>query len=211
MLRSIVVHRGASGNFTIDAIAHAQGVKIEAYVDDRDSSDSYGIVPVVSYATWCERMREIPSVVTALDPAERRAIVERLRAAGGNVATFPRAGKGVSHQTTFGEGTLVDEGALWIGRLTELGQHAIVMTPTCLGHDIVIGNFVTIFPSATVSGHVVLEDDVTVGVGAVISNGRSDKPIRIGRGTTLLSGAVVLKSVAPGRTVGGNPARPVSV
>ena len=65
-----------------------------------------------------------------------------------------------------------------MGSLTTVGRHVIVMTPASLGHDVVIGNFVTIFPSVAISGYVFIEDDVTIGVGAVIGNGRPDWPLR---------------------------------
>jgi len=68
-----------------------------------------------------------------------------------------------------------------------------------------------IFPSAAISGYVVIEDDVTIGVGAAISNARPGRPLRIGRGARIASGAVVMGSVRPGVVVAGNPARAVSV
>jgi len=84
------------------------------------------------------------------------------------------------------------------------------MTPASLGHDVVIGDFVTIHPSTSISGYVVIEDDVTIDVGAVIVNGRTEKLLRIGRGAHLAPGAVVTTSVKAGETVVGNPARPMS-
>jgi UDP-3-O-[3-hydroxymyristoyl] glucosamine N-acyltransferase len=68
--------------------------------------------------------------------------------------------------------------------LTTIGRHVIVTTPASLAHDIVIGDFVTIHPSAAISGHVVIEGDVVIGVGAAIVNGAAAKPLRVGRGGT---------------------------
>jgi acetyltransferase-like isoleucine patch superfamily enzyme len=49
-----------------------------------------------------------------------------------------------------------------------------------------------------------LEDDVAVGVGAVVLPG-----VVLGQGCTVGAGAVVTRSVAPWTTVVGNPARPL--
>jgi acetyltransferase-like isoleucine patch superfamily enzyme len=52
---------------------------------------------------------------------------------------------------------------------------------------------------------VVIEDDVWVGIGAVILKG-----VHIGAGARIGAGSVVTGSVPAGATVQGNPARPVS-
>ena len=52
---------------------------------------------------------------------------------------------------------------------------------------------------------VIIDDDVWVGVGALILKG-----VRIGKGARVGAGAVVTKDVAAGATVVGNPARPVN-
>jgi acetyltransferase-like isoleucine patch superfamily enzyme len=54
-----------------------------------------------------------------------------------------------------------------------------------------------------VSLPVVIEDDVWIGVGAIILKG-----VRIGRGARVGAGAVVTKDLPPGMSVMGNPARP---
>ena len=78
-----------------------------------------------------------------------------------------------------------------------------------VAHDCVIGDFVTFAPNVMCNGNVVVEDNAYVGTGAVIRQGRPDKPIVIGRGAVVGMGAVVTKDVAPGTTVVGNPARPI--
>ncbi|HEV2754761.1 MAG TPA: acyltransferase [Actinomycetota bacterium] len=52
---------------------------------------------------------------------------------------------------------------------------------------------------------VVIEDDVLVGMGAIVLKG-----VRIGAGARVLPGSVVIADVPPGATVLGNPAQPVS-
>lgn len=75
-----------------------------------------------------------------------------------------------------------------------------------VAHDCVIGDFVTFAPGVMCNGHVVIEDHAYVGAGVVIKDG-TDTPVIIGRGAVVGMGAVVTKSVAPGSTVVGNPAR----
>lgn len=75
-----------------------------------------------------------------------------------------------------------------------------------VAHDCVIGDFVTFAPGVMCNGHVVIEDHAYIGTGVVIRDG-TDKPIVIGRGAVIGMGAVVTKSVPPGATVIGNPAR----
>jgi acetyltransferase-like isoleucine patch superfamily enzyme len=53
---------------------------------------------------------------------------------------------------------------------------------------------------------VIIEDDVQIGIGAIVLKG-----VRIGAGARVLPGAVVIRSVAPGATVQGNPARELSI
>lgn len=76
-------------------------------------------------------------------------------------------------------------------------------------HDCVIGDFVTFAPGVKCNGNVVIEDHVYIGAGAVLKQGGPGNPLVIGRGAVVGMGAVVTKSVAPGVTVVGNPARVV--
>lgn len=52
-----------------------------------------------------------------------------------------------------------------------------------------------------------IEDHAYIGTGAVIKQSMPSRPVVIGRGAIVGMGAVVTKSVAPGITVVGNPAR----
>jgi acetyltransferase-like isoleucine patch superfamily enzyme len=55
---------------------------------------------------------------------------------------------------------------------------------------------------AIVSRPVMIEDDVWIGIGAIILKG-----VHIGRGARIQAGSVVTQDVPPGQTVAGNPAK----
>ncbi|MQA53444.1 acetyltransferase [Pseudomonas piscis] len=78
-----------------------------------------------------------------------------------------------------------------------------------VAHDCIIGDFVTFAPNVHCNGAVVIEDHAYLGAGAIIKQGTPQRPIVIGRGAVVGMGAVVTRSVAPGTTVCGNPARPL--
>lgn len=79
-----------------------------------------------------------------------------------------------------------------------------------VAHDCVIGDFVTFAPSVKCNGYVIIEDHAYIGTGATIKPGNKKNPLVIGREAVVGMGAVVTKSVAPGVTVVGNPARPLT-
>ena len=109
------------------------------------------------------------------------------------------------------DGNVVGEGAILcsfthITSNAKIGRFFHANIYSYVAHDCVIGDFVTFAPGVMCNGHVVIEDHVYIGTGAVIKDG-TDKPVVIGRGAVIGMGAVVTKSVPPGVTVVGNPAR----
>jgi sugar O-acyltransferase (sialic acid O-acetyltransferase NeuD family) len=77
-------------------------------------------------------------------------------------------------------------------------------------HDCRIGDFVTFAPGVKCNGNVVIEDHAYIGSGAILRQGTTGSPLRIGRGAVVGMGAVVTGDVAAGVTVVGNPARPMT-
>jgi len=90
-----------------------------------------------------------------------------------------------------------------------IGQHFHANIYSYVEHDCVVGDFVTFAPGVMCNGNVHIEDHAYIGAGAVIKQGQPDAPLTIGRGAVVGMGAVVTKSVPPGVTVVGNPARPL--
>jgi UDP-3-O-[3-hydroxymyristoyl] glucosamine N-acyltransferase len=118
----------------------------------------------------------------------------------GRLVAFPHVGRVVLEDGVYlGDGTTVDRGTLGD---TVIGAGTKVDKLVRIAHNVRIGRDCLVIGSAMLCGSVVVEDAVWIAPGVTVMNG-----VRIGAGATVGLGAVVLRDVAPGATVAGNPAR----
>ena len=75
-----------------------------------------------------------------------------------------------------------------------------------VAHNCIIGDYVTFAPAVKCNGNIHVGSHAYIGTGAIIKQGRAEKPLVIGDGAVIGAGAVVTKSVPAGMTVFGNPA-----
>lgn len=134
-------------------------------------------------------------------PQARRALAERLERAGFEPATLihPTATQGFDVE--IGPGAVICAGV----RLTtniRLGRYVHLNLNSTVGHDSTVGDFVSVNPLASISGDCIVEDDVLIGVAAVLLN-----QVRVGRGAIVGGSACVVRHVSAGVTVKGVPAR----
>ena len=92
----------------------------------------------------------------------------------------------------------------------EIGDHAQLNFGCTVSHDSIIGRFTTLACGVHVSGRVRVGECVTIGVNVAVINGSQTEPLVIGDGATIGAGACVIGPVAPGETVVGVPARPLT-
>lgn len=119
-----------------------------------------------------------------------------------------------SGQSIVADDALVGDGAILthfslISENVKIGKHFHHNVLSYVGHDCIIGDYVTFAPGVKCNGHVRIDDHVFIGSGAVIKPGTEDNPRIIGKGAVIGMGAVVTKNVAEFSTVVGNPARSI--
>lgn len=144
-------------------------------------------------------------VIALGNSGDRRAVAERF--AGRQFATVISSAARLSPSARLGEGSVVCDFAA-VNNGSIIGRHFQANCFAQVSHDCLIGDFVTFAPHVSCNGWVEIGDDVFVGAGAVIRNGKRDQRLTIGNGAVIGMGAVIVSDVPPGAIMLGNPAKP---
>ncbi len=136
-------------------------------------------------------------------PAVRQRIVAALETRGVQFATFVHDRALVVTNAGMGPGAVVCPGVI-VTTHVSLGRHVHINLNSTIGHDVVIGDFVTISPGCHLGGFSGLAQGVFLGTGAVILPAK-----KVAADAVVGAGAVVVRDVLADTTVVGNPARPL--
>ena len=133
-------------------------------------------------------------VIAIADCKLRNKIYLELKDKGVN---FPN----IFHKSSFiSETSQIEEGAILCPFVTitsnvNIGKNFQANIYSYVAHDCVIGKNVTFAPAVKCNGNVIIEDDVYIGTGAIIHQGKAKKPLKIGKGSIVSAGSVVTESV----------------
>ena len=199
---------GASGHGKVAGdCAQAAGLWSEIiFFDDRwPELSSCGPWPVTGTGeSLLNQARPGDQAFVAIGHAETRlGLLQRMAAAGLDIATVIHPSAVVSAGATVEAGCLVAAGAV-VNIGTLLGLGCIVNTGATVDHDCVLDAGVHICPGAHLAGDVRIGRGTWVGIGSAVSQG-----IRIGQGALIGAGSAVVDPVADWQTVAGVPARPL--
>lgn len=149
------------------------------------------------------------SVVIALaDAKARREIAERCQDVGLKIGSVHSPFRRIYDNVKIAEGSIICDYSIITSDVV-IGKHFHCNLYSYVAHECVVGDFVTLAPRVCINGRVIVEDDVYIGTGAIIRDGKPNRPLVIGKGAVIGMGAVVTRDVPPGATVVGNPARPL--
>ncbi|CAM8625264.1 WbbJ Acetyltransferase (isoleucine patch superfamily) [Burkholderiales bacterium] len=189
---------------------HARGEPHQlVFVDDNPPATEFNGYRVLTYREWMEEPASSRYINIAIaDSKIREQLADRCENDG--VSFFEVRAPNVVQL----DDVQLQEGAILCPFVTLtsnicIGKHFHANLYSYVEHDCIIGDFVTFAPGVMCNGNVAVEDHAYVGAGAVIKQGQPGQPVVIGRGAVVGMGAVVTKSVPPGVTVVGNPARPL--
>jgi sugar O-acyltransferase (sialic acid O-acetyltransferase NeuD family) len=160
-------------------------------------------VPVVSTITDFIPGPDDLAICSVGSPSVRKNIVRELEQRGLPFAVFIHDRALVQDNTKLKPGVVVCPGVI-VTTHVSLGSHVHLNINSTVGHDAVIGDFVTLSPGCHLGGFARIEDDVFLGTAAVVLPGKI-----VARGAVVGAGAVVVRDVSPELTVVGNPARPM--
>ena len=106
---------------------------------------------------------------------------------------------------TVGQGTIIYEGAILTANI-EIGNHVIISPKCGVGHDSIIKDYVSLLWNVNVSGNDLIEEGVMMGSGSTVIQGK-----KIGKGSIIGAGAVVVNDIESFSTAVGVPAAVIKV
>ncbi|MCB1467677.1 MAG: acetyltransferase [Rhizobiaceae bacterium] len=179
------------------------------FIDDSASEPEINGHRVLTFDAFLAEPGDDKRVVVAIANSRiRETLVARCAAAGIGFFLVKAENVVIMDDVTIGEGAILSPFVTLTSNI-RIGRHFQANLYSYVEHDCVIGDFVTFAPAVRCNGNIVIEDHAYIGTGAVLKQGRPGAPLVIGRGAVVGMGSVVTKSVPPGVTVAGNPARPL--
>ena len=177
------------------------------WLDDEAHDADVGGLPVLGGrdALGSIAARGILGVVLGFgDGRGRRALLEPVRSAGLALPPLVHPEASVDPSARVADGAVLLRGAV-VGDDVLVGEAALINVGALLTHDVEIAAGASVGPGAVLAGRARVGEDAELGAGAVLL-----PDAVVGPRAVVGAGAVVTGSVAPGDTVVGVPARPLS-
>ncbi|NOH70313.1 sugar O-acyltransferase [Vibrio pectenicida] len=105
-------------------------------------------------------------------------------------------------------GNIVAAGCVFTNSI-KFGHFGVFNLKTTVGHDCILGDFVSIMPNVSISGNVEIKDKVFIGVSATVLQGKVGSKLTLGEGAIVGAQSLITKSVLPNTTVFGVPAKKI--
>jgi sugar O-acyltransferase (sialic acid O-acetyltransferase NeuD family) len=191
-------------------LAQECGHDVLCFIDDDTSrvGSLLNQLPVLSLEDAVSRFPGCQIAAGIGSPSSREAVVSR--ALGRHLTAVTLVHPRVERSTwiTLGTGVVICAGNILTTNIV-LGDHVQVNLDCTIGHDVELADYATLAPGVHVSGYVTIGRRAYIGTGATIINGSQQHRLTIGDDAVVGAGACVVRSVDPGATVVGVPAKPL--
>ncbi len=187
-------------------VLHDTGIPCVGFVVDPQfpAPDLVCGVPVHRSITTLAADPAVSFLVALGNPALRARIAAEVeQQIGPRFATIIHVRAWTAATVSVGTGSMIF-GFTSVSANAKLGRHVLVNPGTTIAHDCELADFATLGPSCALAGGVIVEEGAELGVGVCVA-----PRVRIGRAAVVGAGAVCIRSVLPGTTVVGVPARPI--
>lgn len=179
---------------------------LKGFIDDNETlwGSKEGEYHVFGGCEYLSALEDVYAVCAVGSSNVRKKIIEKLKDTSVKFATLVDPSVLYSNSVKIGEGAIVCAGTI-ITVNVNIGDHVIVNLDCTIGHDAVIDDFVTIYPSVNVSGNVLIGECSELGTGTQIIQGK-----KVISNTIIGAGAIVVKDCIESGTYVGSPAKKLS-
>ena len=151
-------------------------------------------------ATYVHEVEFVITIGFINNPATRISLYNKVKEAGGKLATIIASTAYVSKYSTIGEGTIVMHHA-FVNAGAKIGNNVILNTFSNIEHDAIIGDHCHISTGTMVNGECSVGNSCFIGSQSSLANG-----IVIGDEIIVGAGSFVKKSILAKGIYSGNPA-----
>lgn len=178
---------------------------LKGFIDDNESlwGSVEGEYSVLGGCDYLNTLSNVYAVCAVGSAKIRKIIIGKLKNSNVKFATLIDPSVLLSKRVEIGEGSIICAGTT-ITVDIKIGNHVIINLDCTIGHDDVIEDFVTIYPSVNVSGNVLIGECSELGTGMQIIQGKKVAP-----NTIIGAGAVVVKDCSESGTYVGSPAKKI--
>lgn len=208
-MRVLIIGAGGHAQVIADILLQMQtqnrDIILVGYVDDDSTLFGKTLVslPVLGTVTQINQVPHDVVVVALGNNQVRHQLATRLVQQGEQLFTACHPHTVIASDVFIGAGSMICAGVI-VNTGAQIGSNVILNTGCSVDHHSQVGDGAHIAPGVRLGGQV------TVGQGALIGIGATVMPrCHIGDWSTIGAGACVTKSVPPGLTVVGVPAKPL--
>jgi sugar O-acyltransferase (sialic acid O-acetyltransferase NeuD family) len=203
-----IVGAGGFGREVLGFARHAvaaggQGYEIGGFIDDNPHGlgDFDVGVNVRSSLKNLQVSEEDVFCIAIGSPSGRLVLAEQLTAKGARFATVTHPSAIVSGRAAIGDGCIVRPGA-FVSNDAVVGAHVAIGFNPAVGHDARVGE------GSVITGCCVVNGGASLGRGVFLGSHSAVLPkVVMGDGSSSNAGSIIMRDVAEGAKVGGNPAR----
>lgn len=180
---------------------------ILGYLDDDEEKigknfNGYECLGSISHLTEMNQNRHCCAVIANQDADIRKKFVDTFPEFD-DWETLIHPSVNISDTSTVGKGCIICACGN-VSCNTVVGDFCLFNISVTMGHDCVIGNYVSIMSGSCISGHVTIEDGAYLATNSTVIPG-----MKVGNHAKVGAGSVVIRNVKDGVTVMGVPAKKI--
>ena len=201
-----------AGGFALEIIDLVEAInksskiyKIIGLLDDNKKTSNYDNYKILGPFSDFDKYQNQYFVLALSNPSLRHKIYNKLKETNKKMINLVHPNTEISNYVN-----LVEDASIVINYGSQISSHAlieegvIIDSHSYVGHGTTIKSFTTIYPGTKISGDVIINEFVQIGLGSNIIQG-----IHIGNNSTIGAGSTVIRNIPRDVVAVGVPCKPI--